>query len=349
MIGHFPILLYEDELFCSICARLNDHMRYPSIRGLREDLFGGKGVNRKAYLPSRLDHLVSMLPPGYRLSTDDIIDKHTILPFYSPFLPADRVNAIRMGMHTDKGQHTKRIGDTFRLPVFVRHLRYCPLCVEEERTKSECYWHRIHNVPGVEVCPMHCTWLEESDTDISRFVSADQAVRPGPARHLDRSNPYHASLLKIAQDALWLFNQGKPGADLRVIRWHYRFLLYKRELATYKGVIQADALLQSFASYFPAELLKHLNCEVNTARCWITRLVTACGQYNASDTIFTPDAFSWLHGGGLFRHLGGCYAFPGGRKSFLRECTLWGGTVALSQPRERPLSAARSAVLPCHV
>lgn len=274
MIGHFPIL-YEDELFCSICARLNDHMRYPSIGRLMEDLFGAKKVNRKTYLPSRLDYLISVLPPSYELSADDIIDKLTILPFYSPFLSTDRVNAIRVGMHTNNGLLTKRLGNGFDLPVFVRHLRYCPLCAEEDHAKGEHYWHRIHNIPGVEVCPMHCTWLEETDADINGLVSANQAIRPVPASHLDLSNLYQASLLKIAQDALWLFNRSKTMADLRAIRRSYRFLLYKKGLANYKGVILVGALLQSLIDYFPAELLKQLNCEVNTTRCWVTRLITA--------------------------------------------------------------------------
>ncbi len=68
-----------------------------------EDLFGAKKANRKAYLPSRLDYLISVLSPSYELSADDIIDKHTILPFYSPFLSTDRVNAIRVGMTQTMG------------------------------------------------------------------------------------------------------------------------------------------------------------------------------------------------------------------------------------------------------
>lgn len=273
MIGHFPPP-YPDELFYSVCARLNDHMRYPSKRKLMEDLFGAKGANLKTYLPSRLDYLISMLPPSYKLSADDIIDKHTILPFYSSFLSTDRVNAVRAGMHTNNGLLTKHIGGGFDLPVFVRYLRYCPLCAEEDHAKGERYWHRMHNIPGVEVCPMHCTWLEETDADIRGLVSANQAIRPVPANHLDLSNPYQASLLKIAQDALWLFNRSKPVADLRAIRKSYRFLLYKKGLANYKGTILVGELLQSLLTNFPAALLKRLNCEVHANRCWVMRLVT---------------------------------------------------------------------------
>src|SRR5260370_16965672 len=42
-------------------------------------------------------------------------------------------------------------------------LRFCSRCVEEDRRRfGECYWHRIHQVPGVEICPLHKVWVRNS-------------------------------------------------------------------------------------------------------------------------------------------------------------------------------------------
>ena len=39
-------------------------------------------------------------------------------------------------------------------------LKYCPLCAKEDiRFHGVSYWHLIHQVPGVEACPDHQTWL----------------------------------------------------------------------------------------------------------------------------------------------------------------------------------------------
>lgn len=34
---------------------------------------------------------------------------------------------------------------------------------------GETYWHRIHQVPGVNVCPKHKTLLEDSIVEINTY------------------------------------------------------------------------------------------------------------------------------------------------------------------------------------
>ena len=49
-----------------------------------------------------------------------------------------------------------------------RYLRYCPACVKEDRVKyAETYWHRIHQMIGIDICPIHGCNLVDSDVEIS--------------------------------------------------------------------------------------------------------------------------------------------------------------------------------------
>jgi hypothetical protein len=93
MIGCFPDP-YPDELLYSVCARYHTRMMYFSS-GYKtiQELFGNtSGVTID--LPTRLEYLTTALPPGHRYTVDYLIDRHTLLPFYSPFLTVERVERI---------------------------------------------------------------------------------------------------------------------------------------------------------------------------------------------------------------------------------------------------------------
>lgn len=104
MIGYFPEP-YPDELFYSLCARFGDRMQYPSQFAVVRTLFSTTTVITTVVdLPQYLARFVDALPPGHPCkSTDRIIDDHTLLPFYAPFLPAERLKRIRDSMLRDKG------------------------------------------------------------------------------------------------------------------------------------------------------------------------------------------------------------------------------------------------------
>ena len=89
MIGCFPDP-YPDELLYSVFARLSDRMQYPSPKSLVRNLLGNEAANAAIHLPSHLGYLVDALPPGHRYTVDRLIDEHTLLPFYGPFLPPER-------------------------------------------------------------------------------------------------------------------------------------------------------------------------------------------------------------------------------------------------------------------
>jgi hypothetical protein len=97
MINHFPTPL-PDELFYSLCARYADRIRYPGVAAVNLDLFGSKGKSASVDLPSHLDDLIRMLPPGHYFTTNRFIYEHTLFPFYEPFLPPERAKKVRKDM-----------------------------------------------------------------------------------------------------------------------------------------------------------------------------------------------------------------------------------------------------------
>ena len=282
MTGFFPDP-YPDELLYSVCARYSDLVQYPDKKGVILELFKTSNALTVIDLPTRLGNLVSFLPLGHRYTVERLIDNHTLLPFYSLFHPPKRIISLRKDMTiAHKVLPSGRLGMMANSVPSPERLRFCPLCTEDDERKfGETYWHRIHQVPGVEVCPVHAVFLENSNAQVlhrktrHEFVSAQQAIYSISARSLALSNPSHVALLKIARDVAWLLNQQGLAPGLASLRNRYLHLLADRELATYSGRVYTSRLLDAFKFYYSEELLSLLQCEIDqqSQHNWLFRLV----------------------------------------------------------------------------
>lgn len=274
---------FTDELLYSICARYSDRMNFSDKAVAKHALFGTKGTQMAIDLPNRIDHLISVLPPGHLYTSDYFIDEHTLAPLYFPFMPIERIEKLRNDMkrgnslsaaHTRAGKTTSK----FKPPQW---LRYCPVCATEEQEKFGVnYWHRLHQISGVNVCPVHNTFLEETLTPWSygkgnaKVTSANQAVIILTPQYINASNFYDKILLKLAKDVQWLLNWRGPYQGMEFLRDRYYNLLLKAGLAYYNGKIKTSTLSHEMESYFSSSLLTNLQSEIaDFEKGWVYRLV----------------------------------------------------------------------------
>ncbi|HEV2800374.1 MAG TPA: TnsD family Tn7-like transposition protein [Pyrinomonadaceae bacterium] len=273
MINHFPTPL-PDELFYSMCARYGDRVRYPDIEAVNNELFGAKGMSAGVDLPSHLGRFAESLPPRHELTVRRIIEEHTLFPFYGPFLPVKRYERVCGDMEGSDGSAIHKCAGITPSNVRLHNwLRYCPVCVAEDRRAPNrcCYWHRLHQVPGVEVCPRHEVFLENSSVrarnrvNNALYVSAECAIPPTNARPLDPRDEVHQGLLGVARDAVWLLDQPglNPGYDL--LNVHYLKILSRKGLANGSYVYPRE-LLRTMNAYTPRPLLETLQCAFNPTK-----------------------------------------------------------------------------------
>jgi hypothetical protein len=283
-LGYFPTA-HPDELFYSVCARYSARVRYSSAKSVIEDIFGTTSATAAFDFPNNLGQFASALPAASSLTPERLINQHTLLPFFSAFLPPERVTQLEGDMRGGCGQASyMRSGVmAFRIPT-PQHLKFCPVCIEEdERRFREAYGHRTHQVPGVEVCPTHGVFLEESIASRGasrhnlKFITADEATRALPPRRIDFSDHNHQVLIQIARDVVWLLKHPGTGSDLSALHKRYLKLLVDRGLATGTGSIHVTALLGEFTRCYSASLLKFLHCAFtgsdHTKTNWLLRLV----------------------------------------------------------------------------
>jgi hypothetical protein len=282
-LGSFPDP-YPDEILYSICARFEARSRYSSSRAVLLDLFGIEYGISTIVLPSRISSLVTALPEERQqiLTEERLIYQHSFFPYYARFMQpekADRLYADMMGnggagIYVRAGLAPGRI----RLP---ERFRYCPDCMVEDRRKyGYCYWHRLHQLPGVLLCPLHHVWLEQSliplrnRTNRQIFSTAELGMAEIAPRTADVSvRTKH--LLRIAKDCAHLLNcDDTPAID--AVHELYIEQLARRGITSYRGrVVNAAAFQKEFECFYGTALLKELKCEVDIVlkRNWLMRIV----------------------------------------------------------------------------
>jgi transposase len=279
MIGFFTDP-YPDELLYSACSRYHRRAGNRSKEATALDLFGKGQTSIIVDFQTQIDYLVNQLPPT-TYTASRLIEQNTMLPLYVPFMTAERHVAIRHDMCGNGGGSIHARLGILTSGLDIEHLRFCPVCVEEDR---EPYWHRVHQVPGVEVCPEHVVFLSDSAVSVRNrsnaqaFVTLKQAVDELPlasrAIHpLDLGNREHQALLRLAKDAAWLLKTLVEVHDRNLLRRRYLRLLLEHGVATYSGKVDHTRLKVRFLDHYSPELLERLRCGLELRYHWLRRLV----------------------------------------------------------------------------
>ncbi len=281
MIGFFPDP-YPDELLYSACARFGDRSNYQNVEIVGRELFGSPSGVAIVPFPNRLTHFISVLPPGHKYTIDRLIDEHTLLPFYSAFTDCARVEIIRSEMEAEQENRiVSRLGISACRLRSPAALRYCPECVNADRqTYGETYWHRVHQLSGVDVCADHSVFLKMSNAvrrergNSSAFVSAECAIDNVESRPIDLGDRQNTILTKIAKDAQWLLNYRGMPLSSAVVRNRYYDLLLRKGLAYYNGRFHYSELMRAFRDFYPESLLKRLHSEIGEQnQPWPRRII----------------------------------------------------------------------------
>jgi len=282
MIGFFPES-YPDELLFSILSRYHKRMGYRDVASTMRDLFGNQMARSSVDLPANLGELVSRLPNGHTYSVARLIDRHTLLPFYSPFVPAPRLEVIRADMEGNGGSRIhSRLGiNTFK--GTPRTFKYCSGCVDADReVYGETYWHRLHQAPGVEVCPLHQRYLIDTGLQLGAWDLRDVLITAEEA--IDTSTPsekvrdqYFPIRLRIAEGAAWLLQNPMSGSGELGHRERYLELFFQRGACTYSGAFNSS-FFEEVREFYSDDFLESIHCSLTRTDHWAQRLVRKEGR-----------------------------------------------------------------------
>lgn len=151
-----------DETFYSICSR--QHVYFVNIDSITTTswLFGC----RKKYVHDftyNLGALSEFMVNTWGTPTN-IINEHTIAPFFFPFQSQHNVLAAHEVLSGPKlGSLKYRLGLLTGRFGAEHPLRACTACMASDRQNfGVAYWHLSHQYPGMILCPIHGQSLRES-------------------------------------------------------------------------------------------------------------------------------------------------------------------------------------------
>ena len=153
MLTYFP-MPYPGEWWYSVLCRYHvrsGHIKYATTIS---ELYNGRPMVHGRLVPGGdCTAVLSNLPPGV-LSIDDVLANHTLLPYYTRFFQADKKRQVWDALRAGHGSGITSVRT--QTPDGTERLKFCPLCYRVDESKyGEPYWHRVHQIPLMPLCPTH--------------------------------------------------------------------------------------------------------------------------------------------------------------------------------------------------
>lgn len=288
MMIFFP-RLYEDELLYSALARYHKRSGNINKQDTLRDIYSSVDIAASVFLPSNIRRIVENMPPNCPYTEEYIINNHTLYPFYTAFSElkvSEELFNLMVG--EKKGNTYAKIGAIGGTLKFNEYLKFCPECLKEDIEKhGETYWHRVHQVPGVLICPNHKVLLKNSRVKTQLFKKSDiiAADEYNCLSNLEESCTNYSEedidkLYDLSLDIYYIINNEINKKNIERYQVNYINYLMKEDLATLNKMVKQKELCDKFKAYYGNKLLDILNCNIEYDNDnWLKR-ITRKGKYS---------------------------------------------------------------------
>jgi len=149
-----------DETLYSLFWRYHRVSGLPTIKDTLQALTGHPYLQSGTEFPSYIPDLAAVL----NLSISELVDNHTLFPFFMPFTPKDAYEKSLEHLRNGRAESSRKSLSLVANRLSTNdYLQWCPVCLEEDIGKFGIrYWHRKHQLPGLTVCPNHAVILHQA-------------------------------------------------------------------------------------------------------------------------------------------------------------------------------------------
>jgi len=190
---------YPDEILYSVLSRYHHRAcnNRPGITNL--SVFDTEQISTNIDFSFNIRALHSKLPSCTSRTSQNLIETLTLYKLYKPFNTkewSDRVveemlgpfshlsRMYKMPRMIGRGSESKGISTYYRKTKNqeTRFLRHCPICLRtDSENLGEAYWHRSHQIYGIDVCHKHGSRLIESDVPVKILYNRSKYTTPADA------------------------------------------------------------------------------------------------------------------------------------------------------------------------
>lgn len=257
---------YKDELIYSTIARYHFYSGNVDYKDTIEECFGKRTMIPTLEIGGNFEYLAKVL--GKKYSSDDLINKHTIMPYYEPFID-EKLKQKTIDEIKNKGSYSiyTRLGIIAGAICKKDSIYYCPVCAKDDIQKhGEPYIHREHQLEGIILCPHHGVLLKRylfRKVDVSRieYIRLEEKHMDLGAEFIDIDD--YDRHLELAKDSYYLLNQEFKGISKDKVSMKYRNLLYKKGLLKGSNTINQKELYEQFINYYGKTFLEQLDCQID--------------------------------------------------------------------------------------
>jgi hypothetical protein len=264
MIRYFPSP-YPDESIYSLFVRYSKHIGKNNIFSSVKELLGKMHLRVSPLFVGNLAHMCSILPEESDLTVEYLINNHTALPFYKPFIPKDRYNRIEYELKygTLNAVYTG-LGITAGSILQSNKIKYCPQCINEDREQyREAYLHRMHQLQGVFTCAKHNSLLKLANSKKdSREVLLD-LEEYNYGNDISTLSSLNNELLTLTSDVEFFLNNFESFGDLDTVNIKYKCCMHEKGYISPSGLMYQVKLHSEFKEFYSEEFLSQLQSQVD--------------------------------------------------------------------------------------
>lgn len=263
---------YPDEVLGSLLVRACRHTGLPFTQIIHQLA----GHSDRSYVSFLLPQFLVELGRETGLSPISLLREHTVFPYVTSFRPHVQVTKLERSMLSGQAH----MSSTTRLVTkALPFRRYCASCVAEDLAQyGESYWHRVHLLPSVHVCPRHALPLivtginaRRGDGEESRHWNYElpQEVE-GESKQLSLSADL---LLELARRSRLLLDHrrtsrhDRPGKYCRAAK--------SKGYVDQKGQVSGLAMAHDLHAFYGSSLLEEAHCgyALQDGRSWPVLMV----------------------------------------------------------------------------
>jgi hypothetical protein len=249
---------YSDELIYSAIARYHFYSGNLDYKDTLEEVFQSRTVIPSVEIGSHFISLATQM--GTHYSVEKLLSKHTIYPFYAPFLSRKKQQQIMKDVQGDGTGLYTRLGMVAGSVCKKDVLYYCPQCAKNDIERvGEPYIHREHQLQGIDICAHHHLQLKKYPID-STLHSRIAFIRFEQHR-MDLSilqgvrTQYFDIQIRLAEMAYKLLQVDLTKFSRENIAKKYRELLREQGLITIANHVRQHDLHTAFLSKLPNDFL----------------------------------------------------------------------------------------------
>lgn len=250
-------ILAPEETIFGIVSRYHVLTGNPTSGDTLIELLSRRSITLSTAFPSGL-HLILKrlgLPVG---TVEELIEGHMILPCFRPFMSSVHYTRIAQSVAAGAANNTKIALGLLASRVGAEEvLRFCPSCAKADcETIGIATWYRVHQFPGVLICPYHGVPLAASHC-LAKRLRRQQLFLPTviekwseQQRMPEFDELTREKLLRIARLISQLLLL--PSTSVDQLTWRNRYLahLVDRQLATTTLRVRQQALRSELLDFW---------------------------------------------------------------------------------------------------